>query len=321
MPVEEAADFITAYREELAKGETEVHRGRINFYGYLKAGKSSLFGRLLGEPFDKNIARTEGIDIQVVKITKSNWKKVEVKSTHRRKIKGNKEKDVKEVDNQSANRAKDVSKLQQPVRKRKIPHTADAENKDGAKIFCTNDGSTLRSASRPLVSQNSDSDDDYFVFVWDYGGQTEYYATHHLFLDAEAAHLVVMDVTKKFDEPVDYSYTYMIKSTPTTPKEFLHYWPSSIHFASSKKGIQPSVAIFLTHTDEIDRKKCKEHVKKYKNAILKCLKKTPYKKYISEKNIYDIDNTSTDEAQFLSARRDIHEMIKQQNRQGKKRPA
>ena len=71
--------------------------------------------------------------------------------------------------------------------------------------------------------EGDDSKEEYLLFVWDFGGQTEYYATHHLFLEAEAAYLIVMDITKPFDKPVDCSNIHMIQTTPTTPEEFLHY--------------------------------------------------------------------------------------------------
>ena len=351
-------DYDAAYKEALATGEKVVHRARLNFYGYLKAGKSSLFRRLLGKQFDKDIQRTEGIDIQAVKVKGGAWKKFCLKSAELERdfnkvveeqpIKryvlkleeGNRKEEVKEEaqtkqisedaeqakgmffmrkeDDSRTDFKKDIPLENRQSKDGNVSHKSGNEvQKDQSKIGRKDNVEV----SEKKEEKEDEEDEGDLIFAWDFGGQAEYYATHHLFLDAEAAHLIVMDVTKNFHEPVDYSYTYMIKSTPATPKEFLCYWLNSIHSMSFRKGIQPSIAIFLTHTDEVDKQSHKMYVGKYKKSILKCLKKTPYKEYISEKNIYDTDNTCTDEVQFLTIRQDIHKMITKQNSWGEKRPA
>ena len=58
---------------------------RLNFYEYQEAGKSSLFKRLLGQPYDPNIARTEGIAIQAVKVDGNAWKEKTIKADNMNK--------------------------------------------------------------------------------------------------------------------------------------------------------------------------------------------------------------------------------------------
>ena len=62
------------------------------------------------------------------------------------------------------------------------------------------------------VKEEEDNDD--IIFVWDFGGQAEYYATHDLFVRADVVHLIVMDITKDFTKIVDDS-THDIQSVPT----------------------------------------------------------------------------------------------------------
>ena len=325
LPSVEAADLTAAYGEALAKGEKEVHRGRINFYGYLKAGKTSLFRRLLGKQFDKNIQRTEGIDIHTVKIKKEEWiedflaaenldeqfSEVVVSVQERLKRRESQQPDNREVpeSNQTIHLQKsaavaetqmngvtaghiDVKCVQEGDKettslganfnetqqsKRKRPHEIDKDVEEETIKESRIDKQTHETIQRLVIYRDrslkrekidTDNKEEYLLFVWDFGGQTGYYATHHLFLETKAAHLIVMDVTKKFHEPVNYSYTHMIKSTPTTPKEFLHYWLASVHTKSSKGG---NVAVFLTHTDEVDKQICKKYIQKYKSGILNSL--------------------------------------------------
>ena len=309
----------------MKNGSKIVHRARLNFYGYLKAGKSSLFRRLTGKSFDINIGRTKGIDIHAVKIKGSEWNKETIIAEN---IDKDFSKGVAEMHKETATQSTQPPRLEHQNRVRKevvkrahsegslIPEKSKLEKKDEL-VQIPNVG-ILHEITQRIKSNIKEEGDD-FIYVWDFGGQAEYYATHHLFVGAEAVHLIVMDVTKNFNTPVDIKGANVIQSTPTTPAKFLCYWLHSIHTESSKTGIkEPSVAIFLTHIDQIEEGN--DAVEHYKNAILDEIKGKPYADYITIDNIHDVDNTSTDENHFNHARSNIMDMIRKQKSWEQPRP-
>ena len=116
--------------------------------------------------------------------------------------------------------------------------------------------------------------------------------------------------------------TKVMQSTPTTPADFLCYWLNSIYTESTKKrSTKPKVAIFLTHIDEIEEKYIpKDYIKDYKQDILNLIKGKPYEACVSLKNIFAVDNTSTDHGHFDAAKQEIKKMVTKQNSWGQPRP-
>ena len=116
---------------------------------------------------------------------------------------------------------------------------------------------------------NGDNKEDVYSVLWDFGGQSVYYATHPLFLTARAMYLLVYDLSrdpherakpvvkqgmfKKFEERFDLK----------TNLDYLDFWMTSVaclasedenhHIASTSKVLPdrlPPVFLVCTHADE-----------------------------------------------------------------------
>ena len=323
-----------AIRVALATGSKEVHRARLNFYGYQEAGKSSLFKRILGQPYDPNIARTEGIAIQAVKVDGNAWKEKTIKADNMNKAfsKGvaeqglSKESPAEHKQNKShkSKFGNEEATRQSPEKRRQKNENPKAspmeEAKEGEETIPVADKAVLEEVNKSLKSDIEEL--DYIIFAWDFGGQAEYYATHHLFLAGEAAHLIVMDITKDFRRPLDHENAKMMQSTPTTPADFLCYWLNSIYTESTKNRLpKPKVAIFLTHIDKIEEKYIpKDYIKDYKQDILNLIKGKPYEACVSLKKIFAVDNTSKVDDHFDEAKQEIRKMVTKQSSWGQPRP-
>ena len=55
------------HKDPNSKGFVKIYRARINIIGHSRAGKTSLLRKLLGQPFQVDARRTEGIAIHVIK--------------------------------------------------------------------------------------------------------------------------------------------------------------------------------------------------------------------------------------------------------------
>ena len=169
-----------------------------------------------------------------------------------------------------------------------------------------------------LSTYHYDSSDskDYFISVWDFGGQFEILPTHHLFLDVEPVNIIVIDITKelyvsKKDVP-ETSENVM----PKTPAEFLRYWLNPIHTKALQKNLSPNIVLVLTHKDMIHSSDHQIYIESYITKLRESIDEV-YSTYISEKSICIVDNTHDD---FNSLRDKLFKMITEQKSWGIERP-
>ena len=236
---------------------------------------------------------------------------------------GNEEQPNEELEEQPGN-GEPPENLEQPGIEEQSEREHQIDDRNQQTVGPQLDTSNIKQLTELLGQESTDDEEEeYIIFGWDYGGHAEYYATHQLFTKGEAVHLIVMDITKPFNEHVEYDDVNVTKSTPTTPAQFLCYWLNSIDKESKAKNVTPSVAIFLTHIDKIkkiDEKRCRKCVDDYKVNIHNEIKGKPYENLITLEDIFEIDNTSTDDHHFDSAKRHIFQMITQQSTWGQERP-
>ena len=155
--------------------------------------------------------------------------------------------------------------------------------------------------------------------TWDFGGQVEYYATHHLFLDALAVNLITMDVTKGIHDVIPSQFNNTsTASIPKTVGQFLDYWLSTICKKAHSQGTEPSIAIILTHIDEIDN--VKWSVDDYISDIIQYTRNKPYSEYVNRTNIFPVNNKDGDAQQFPHLRKEIFEKARRQRSWGLDRP-
>ena len=165
-----------------------------------------------------------------------------------------------------------------------------------------------------LTVQEEDTlDTDNFVSVWKFGGQTQFFPTHHLFLDAEPINLIVMDISKPLKQTLNQRFA---NGFPITHGQFLHYWLNSLHQKALEQGTKPSIAIILTHRDIIPIED-EKYIERYMNALLESLDEEPYSGCISKRNIHVVDNKHGD---LGEVKHQIFQMVKAQKSWGKKIP-
>ena len=155
------------------------------------------------------------------------------------------------------------------------------------------------------------------INLWDHGGQVEFLATHHLFLDADAVNLIVMDITKKLHEEIPSKHQKAkTDGVPRTGAQFLDYWMQMIQEKSDFKDFDPTVAIILTHLDQVTTSEAEEYV----SGLIKYIKGKPYSKYIDIENIFEVDNKNGVVSEFNQLRKEIFQMATQHSTWGIERP-
>ena len=159
----------------------------------------------------------------------------------------------------------------------------------------------------------SDSMIDYSISLWDYGGHTEFLATHELFLNIDSTTLLLLDMSKPLNEAVNKDLRADANvGIPKTSKDFLCYWLNAIHVKTiekENKNFQPNIALVLTH-----KASCTEQdLENFKTEILESIEIKPYSKYITKENIFPIDNKQGEESDFVKLRNAVFRMMKKQS--------
>ena len=162
---------------------------------------------------------------------------------------------------------------------------------------------------------------EYFLRIWDYGGQTEFYTTHHMFLNADAVNTVVMDISKPLREPLHPNKVGInTPGIPQTPLEFLHYWINTIHNDASQKNLEPSIALVLTHKDEIPGNNVDQYIQEYIGDVLQSMEKKSYSKYLSRENIFVVDNKHGEDHVFEELKGKLLKKFTEQKSWGMEKP-
>ena len=147
-----------------------------------------------------------------------------------------------------------------------------------------------------------------FLRIWDFGGQTEFYTTHHLFLDPEAFNIIVMDISKKFKEPFQKTQQYQRSGIPNSQEEFLKYWLRTIYSEAARKKITPHVALVLTHKDQIPSD-VDNFTANFIAEVMASLQEKTLDHHLKEKNIHVVNNTAEEDAEFNKLRSDLFTAI------------
>ena len=155
------------------------------------------------------------------------------------------------------------------------------------------------------------------ICLRDFGGQNDLFATHDIFLDAEATTLIVMDITKSLHQRLESNPKL---GHPNTPAAVLHYWLNSIHVKTSQEHLQSNVALVLTHRDMIQDDNVQSYVESYIKNILATLQDTPYAKFLTKDNIYVVDSKTGTDIEFQNLQNKLFQNLSQQSSWGKQVP-
>ncbi|CAC5405102.1 unnamed protein product [Mytilus coruscus] len=90
------------------------------------------------------------------------------------------------------------------------------------------------------------------IVIWDFGGQDVFYSTHQTFLTYRAIYIIVMDGSRKLDDPCPYEQYLPGKSGPKTANDYLRFWINTIvtYCTGNITGF-PKIMIILSHKDQL----------------------------------------------------------------------
>ncbi|XP_053382036.1 uncharacterized protein LOC128549418 [Mercenaria mercenaria] len=144
------------------------------------------------------------------------------------------------------------------------------------------------------------------VSLWDFAGQSEFYATHQVFLSKNAVYLLVTDISKDAEDIVlDNTCFIDSKGAKRKVSEFVHFWLNSIHeFCSSTECKGPPVILVGTHADKLKQETKDAAVDKFFYTIRRSLyDKATYCHLIYED--FAVDNSINDDQQIELLRQKI----------------
>lgn len=189
--------------------------------------------------------------------------------------------------------------------------------------------SKKRSIQNPCITFN----------IWDYNGHPKYFILHQLFLSPQAIYILVFDLTKDLDEPLELNNSKWLElpdSNELTTIQIFHMWLSAIHISighnsgnndnkdtedkSSSPILLPVVIFVGTHRDLVhsDQEMRERMIEECFNKIKDHLRKYPYYHHVLP-YFFAIENLSQDE-QLLNLKKCIEEMASQQSHVGMEIP-
>ncbi|XP_062621390.1 uncharacterized protein LOC134282979 [Saccostrea cucullata] len=112
-------------------------------------------------------------------------------------------------------------------------------------MFELDDDSSLRA-----LSDSTDKDDRQILSVVDFGGQCAYYACHQVYLSRRAFYLLVIDMSKSFDEKIDPALCEQEGTmfADWTYGDYILFWLKSVHTYCESNA---PVVIVGTHFEKV----------------------------------------------------------------------
>ena len=328
-----------------------MFRARLATIGTYGVGKTSVIHNLLGQPFVEQHRSTEGIHTQKAQIDKlldvkeaSEWTQMRKGSIELNEDDLQREVLLYLIKNQNYNEYhNDVNataisheteeranspKSTENLGKREMPD--NTPNPDEELLYKIGD-----------AFQNCDTEAQRFrgqeqtfrISIWDFGGQIEFYATHHMFLDPKLVYMLVLDITKNLDSVVKTHFLERFGSrevgVPKTVREFIDYWLNTIHWSSKNRSqgnrecsvkMLPPVVIVLTHEDMIPDKDKQTYITKFKNEFLRHVDGKVYEPHLFLEKIFVIDNKTRDWKKTQELKSTILKLASEQPGWGDLRP-
>ena len=160
-------------------------------------------------------------------------------------------------------------------------------------------------------SKEFEDEDNIYSIIWDFGGQSVYYATHPIFLTKQAIYILACDLSRDSDQKAKAPtkkgmYENKLDThCKKTNRDYLDFWMTSVYSLVSpstnrQETLSPEVlpAVFLacTHADKPYKKRA--NPKELAEKIFATLKEKIYGDLLKE--VFVVDNTksgSNDECQ------------------------
>ena len=297
------------------------------FIGQDRAGKTSLKKSLKGETFNANESSTEGIetDPSHFKVSTEIWRtgKKDNKSDTESKflfehnmaqlifetLKSVEEPPVREQTSQ-------FRRSDEPSTSSTISSAADSEviekgtTKNDSHLFAATLPENVATLVENLLrnDEKAEEEDEIYSILWDFGGQSVYYATHPIFLTEKAIYILACDLSRnpyeKANSPVRkglYKNKEDINCSKTIV-DYLDFWMSSVHslvspdasgqdtaVTETSSARLPPVFLVCTHADE---PYCSTDPRELALEIYGFLRTKTYKRHLF-KDVFVVDNTKS----------------------------
>ncbi|XP_062617251.1 uncharacterized protein LOC134278961 [Saccostrea cucullata] len=268
-------DKVEGLKTFLRKERTTVSHARGILVGCAEAGKTTLLKRLRGQ--SQNVGEvtdsTRGLEVhQHVFIVKDGILEVAeddspLKTFIRINVADLKPKISGEVDISNPNENRDNSELKSPDKKREeissreeekvelsSPPTEVKEEVNTVEVMA----SVLSSEAQKMVKDEifqkilSEKENLPTVSMLDFAGQLAYYACHQIYVTPKAFFILVLDMTKKFEDVVEKEKDNQEGSifSVWTYKDYLKFWITSI---KTFGGTKAPMFIIVTHTERTSK--------------------------------------------------------------------
>ena len=355
---------VQAYQEALLEGVTTDKRVPIMLIGQGQSGKTSLKRSLKGERFDPEERSTSGIEMDpsYCKVSTEVWKVGEktqatgldpmpvsyeqctaqyILNSLKKERKGEernepvlsvvKEEHVHDSGPSTADNKEDPSESSHASR----PWTDDT--------VCTITEAPTNVSELPKMPEeiagliekllqvvgNEEVEEEVYSVLWDFGGQSVYYATHPLFLTTRAIYCLVYNLSRNPDETVSPQVKHgFFKNVEDvycerSNMDYLHVWMSSVsrlvpqddnRKETSTSEVLPArlppVFLVCTHADKPYNG---AHPKELAREIFGSLQTKPYGKHLTD--FFVVDNTKSGSDQecpeVTRLRRDVLNVAKE----------
>ncbi len=315
-------DLVAAYREALKDGSKPSYRARINIIGHSGAGKTCLTRRLLGQSFVEEHNSTDGIETHLIKLDlgsgelREEWTET-IRDPQKLQRAFNTEvllmhDALATMSNDEENASEETDPDIEYIYRRTPAGTVPShrEKPEETEIEVNEDVlEDLRRAKETAVETETPTGK---LRLWDFGGQTEFYTTHHMFLDAEPLNIVVLDMSKGLKESLKEKAEGLAEGIPTTQEEFLWYWLKTIDAKARKQHTTATVFLVLTHKDLIPSSNLQEYTAEYTKKIMGAIEKLHVFNAIHVASIHSVDNKGGTETEFSHLRNELVKVIQHQ---------
>ena len=307
---------IEAYNNALIDGKACIKRVPIMIIGQDRTGKTSLKRSLKGEKFNANETSTEGIETDPSHFNVS----TEIWRASKKHKKADSETNVlfeyhaAKLISESLTKGKPKEPLGRSNSSPELSATKSKETERGTekknrRLIEANLPENLATLVKKLLDNGEkiEEEDKIYSILWDFGGQSVYYATHPIFLTEKAIYILACDLSrnphKKANTPVRkglYKNEEDIYCNKTN-LDYLDFWMSSVFSLVVSDAIGqdtlsdtlparlPPVFLVCTHADE---PYCGTDPMKLALEIYGFLREKTYKKHLF-KDVFVVDNTKS----------------------------
>ncbi len=338
-----------AFVEACQHGTHPSYRARINIIGHSGAGKTSLTRRLLEQKFQEKEESTDGIETHRIEFDlkkgdKCSWREMELNTEtlvesfkqefqqrHTELKSGLRTTTITDT-NLQANIMKPHQAPEQLVSavvgSGDVPTAQTSDHTDSlsdlnsdepskfsqetlTEIEALQEGTGISAALSRMWKKvaNPPHQAKAVLQLWDFGGQTEFYTTHHMFLDADAINIIVMDISKPLKEKLcrekDKAQAVAV---PQTPEEFLCYWLRSIQAKAEEKKIDTNILLVLTHKDTVSGSQHSSYIQEFVQNVQQVIKANNLPQ-VDEKHIYIVDSNTGNQKVFNNIKVGLLDML------------